>query len=171
MCRSRTLTFIGVGRSFWIKKGYEKIVVNGRGGFCYELNGLFINLLLELGFLTRLVSARVFGVERGFGPEFDHAAIIVSFGEADYLVDVGFGDFSAEPLKIADGIEQADREGTFRISSADNDSFMVEKKNGHERSNAYLFGCSHVTSQSLPRCATFSNFLRTRILPKESCVR
>lgn len=119
---------------------YEKIAVNGRGGFCYELNGLFNGLLCDLGFKTRLVSARVFAGERGFGPEFDHAAIIVSLDEKEYLVDVGFGDFAAESLEIADGVEQADREGTFRINSVENGSFVVEKKNGDEWRNAYMFG-------------------------------
>ena len=38
---------------------YRKIVDHNRGGFCYELNGLFNALLRELGFETRLLSARV----------------------------------------------------------------------------------------------------------------
>ncbi|MEP6788502.1 MAG: arylamine N-acetyltransferase, partial [Acidobacteriota bacterium] len=33
---------------------YEKIVINGRGGFCYELNGLFNELLIAIGFHTHL---------------------------------------------------------------------------------------------------------------------
>lgn len=119
---------------------FEKIVVNKRGGFCYELNGLFNELLISMGFQTRLVSARVFGGERGFGPEFDHAAIIVSIGEKEYLADVGFGDFSAEPLQIVDGVEQIDREGTFRINSVENGFFVVEKKNGDDWWPEYMFG-------------------------------
>jgi len=97
---------------------FKKIVDERRGGFCYELNGLFNILLRELGFRTRLVSARVFG-EQGFGPEFDHAAIIVTIGELEYLVDVGFGDFTYEPLRIVADIEQHDREGEFVIRRAE----------------------------------------------------
>ncbi len=122
-----------------IDKFYAKIVEERRGGFCYELNGLFNELLISMGFQTRLVSARVFGGERGFGPEFDHAAIIVTIGELEYLADVGFGDFAAGSLEIVDGIEQTDREGTFRINSVENGSFVVEKKNGDEWRNAYMF--------------------------------
>lgn len=121
-------------------KFYEKIVVNKRGGFCYELNGLFNELLRDLGYETRLVSARVFGGEHGFGPEFDHAAIIVSIGEKEYLTDVGFGDFAAVPLEIADGVEQIDREGIFSINSVENGSFVVEKRNGEAWRPAYMFG-------------------------------
>src|SRR5436190_6783885 len=54
---------------------YKKIVDDGRGGFCYELNGLFNELLTAVGFHTHLVSGRVYNAERKPGPEFDHMAI------------------------------------------------------------------------------------------------
>ena len=48
---------------------YEKIVINGRGGFCYELNGLFNELLIAIGFHTHLISGRVYGPNKVPGPE------------------------------------------------------------------------------------------------------
>jgi N-hydroxyarylamine O-acetyltransferase len=39
---------------------FDKIVRRRRGGFCYELNGLFAALLRELGFDATLKSAKVF---------------------------------------------------------------------------------------------------------------
>jgi len=42
---------LGIGNFF------EKIILKGRGGFCYELNGLFYALLSELGFEVKMVSA------------------------------------------------------------------------------------------------------------------
>src|SRR5262245_55349550 len=88
---------------------YQKIVGENRGGFCYELNGLFDGLLRDLGYHTRLVSARVFNPKKGeYGPEFDHMIVIVSVGEREYIADVGFGDFSAEPLVFSIGTEQPD---------------------------------------------------------------
>ena len=39
---------------------FDKIVNNSRGGFSYELNGLFNELLVSLGYETTIVSARVF---------------------------------------------------------------------------------------------------------------
>ncbi len=79
---------------------YEKIVKEKRGGFCYELNGLFYELLQEIGFQSKMISARV-GDEAGkFSAEYDHLAIITQIGDDEYLVDVGFGKFTAEPLKF-----------------------------------------------------------------------
>ena len=78
MCRLRILIFIG-HRPIVLNTAafYRKIVDEGRGGFCYELNGLFDELLRYVGFKTRLISARVFREDGTTGPEFDHAAIIV----------------------------------------------------------------------------------------------
>ncbi|MGH9821503.1 MAG: arylamine N-acetyltransferase family protein, partial [Pyrinomonadaceae bacterium] len=90
---------------------YRKVVEGKRGGFCYELNGLFNELLRGLGFETRLVSARVGDGKGNFSPEYDHAAIIVTIGDDEYLTDVGFGAFAAEPLRFALDVEQMDATG------------------------------------------------------------
>ena len=121
-----------------IEKFYEKIVVNRRGGFCYELNGLFNELLRDLGFETRLVSARVFN-GRDHGPEFDHAAIIVTLPDGEYLADVGFGEFTAEPLKFVLDEDQGDRTGTFVIRKFDDDYFEVAKRDGDVWKSEYIF--------------------------------
>lgn len=68
---------------------YEKIVVQRRGGFCYELNGLFGWLLKELGFDVRRVAARIKSDGR-FGPPADHLTLLASLGDR-YLIDVGLG--------------------------------------------------------------------------------
>ncbi len=77
---------------------YEKVVTRRRGGFCYELNGLFAWLLKEIGFEVEMLSGRVFG-GGGLGPEFDHMALLVDLGEP-VLADVGFGDSFLEPLPL-----------------------------------------------------------------------
>lgn len=38
---------------------YEKIVVSHRGGYCFELNGLFLELLTRIGFAVCPLGARV----------------------------------------------------------------------------------------------------------------
>ncbi|HVF30947.1 MAG TPA: arylamine N-acetyltransferase [Pyrinomonadaceae bacterium] len=118
---------------------FAKILANRRGGFCYELNGLFEWLLQQIGFRTRLVSARVFnGTEHG--PEFDHAAIIVTLEDDEYLVDVGFGAFTATPLRFAIDVEQADEAGTFLIRKRESDGYfeVMKREEGVWRSE-YIF--------------------------------
>jgi len=120
---------------------YRKIVEEKRGGFCYELNGLFNELLLGLGYATRPVSARVFNPVKGeFGPEFDHMILVVTLGDTEYIADVGFGDFIAEPLLFAPGVEQSDREGTFIIEHEDSGSSKIVKKTGDGWVPECMFG-------------------------------
>jgi len=122
-----------------VERFYTKIVESGRGGFCYELNGLFNELLIALGYTTRLVSARVSDGKGAFGPEFDHAAVIVSFGSNEYLADVGFGDFTAEPLRLATDIVQHDACGTFVIRSRADGYFEVAERKGSNWEPEYIF--------------------------------
>jgi N-hydroxyarylamine O-acetyltransferase len=76
---------------------YDKIVRRRRGGFCYELNGLFAMLLGEMGFCVSLLSAGVAHDAGGFGPEFDHLALRLDL-DGEWLADVGFGESILDPV-------------------------------------------------------------------------
>jgi N-hydroxyarylamine O-acetyltransferase len=118
---------------------YQKIVEEKRGGFCYELNGLFNELLRNLRFQTRLVSARVSDGKGGFSSEYDHLAIVVIIGELEYLADVGFGAFTSEPLNVITGLEQQDETGTFIIRRFEDGYLEVAKKDGETWRSEYIF--------------------------------
>lgn len=123
-----------------LDNSYNKIVLQNRGGFCYELNSLFYQLLKALGYTVKMISARVFDKEKGLGPEFDHMAIIATIDKVNYLVDVGFGEFAFHPLAVKLNREQTDPRGIFRIQSFDNNYLMVSKKNtNHEFTPEYVF--------------------------------
>lgn len=55
---------------------YDKVVRQGRGGYCFELNGVFRWLLMQLGFSVAMLSARIF-YNGSPGPEFDHMVLLV----------------------------------------------------------------------------------------------
>lgn len=104
---------------------FRKIVVNHRGGFCYELNGLFNWLLLNLGFNSRLASATVKRPDGGWTLSGSHACLIVEM-EKPYLVDVGFGDSVRVPLPLS-GEEREDVSGTYRLSKLADVGFDLQK--------------------------------------------
>lgn len=107
---------------------YEKIVVMRRGGFCYELNGLFHWLLCRLGFDATIVSAGVYDRDRNdYGPDFDHMAILVQLEGQQWLVDVGFGEFAIHPLRFDVNQELVDPRGKFRIVRESGDMHSVLK--------------------------------------------
>jgi N-hydroxyarylamine O-acetyltransferase len=99
---------------------FDKIVNRRRGGFCFELNGLFASLLATLGFEVRLAAAGVYG-PAGLGPPLNHLALIVD----GLLVDVGFGRNSATPLRLDIASDQPDPCGTFRVQPATERDFDV----------------------------------------------
>jgi N-hydroxyarylamine O-acetyltransferase len=85
---------------------FDKIVRRRRGGFCYELNGLFGWLLAELGFDVAFLGARVHGRDRDTVP-LAHLALRVTGDDGiARLTDVGFGGFCVPALELAGGSVQ-----------------------------------------------------------------
>ena len=81
---------------------YEKIVGRGRGGWCYEQNGLFGWALSEIGFGVTRLAAAVMRQERGEVSTANHLCLRVNApgDSADYLADVGFGGSLIEPIRL-----------------------------------------------------------------------
>ncbi|MFA7360544.1 MAG: arylamine N-acetyltransferase [Candidatus Kapaibacterium sp.] len=111
-----------------LDNSFDKVVSRNRGGFCYELNGLFYGLLKELGYNVKIVSARVIQEDKGFGAEFDHMVIIASIDNQQYLVDVGFGEFAYSPLNIILDKEISDTRSVFKIEKYDDVYKIVKQK-------------------------------------------
>lgn len=122
-----------------INKIYNKVILKKRGGFCYELNGLFHRLLSELGFTCHLISARTY--ENGeLGPPFDHAAILVYFEDQFYLLDVGFGDLFLDPKLLNPGAIQMDYTKYFRVDKTIDDEYILNASdNSFDYHPKYLF--------------------------------
>lgn len=140
------------------KSFYKKIVEEKRGGFCYELNGLFCELLNKIGFPSKMVSARVADGKGDFSVEFDHLAILTRIDGESFLVDVGFGDFTSEPLKLQLNVAQKDETGEFLIKKRDDDYLEVAKKDGESWNGEYIF---KDLARDLAEFAEMCNFHQT----------
>ena len=77
----------------------QKTVNQQRGGYCYEVNGLFSMALQALGISHFFVAARpMFYAERR--PK-THMAILVKLADQDWLCDLGFGSYGLRaPLSM-----------------------------------------------------------------------
>lgn len=87
----------------------EKVLLGGRGGYCYELNNLFFALLLELGFDARAISGRVvMNQPEGSWTARTHRLSLVTIDDVRYISDVGFGGMvPTAPLLLDTETEQA----------------------------------------------------------------
>ncbi|HKO99415.1 MAG TPA: arylamine N-acetyltransferase [Pyrinomonadaceae bacterium] len=117
---------------------FDKIVTRRRGGFCYELNGLFCALLRGLGFKVEMLSARVANSAGEFGPEFDHMTLMVQLDQR-WLADVGFGDSFREPLLIDERNVQVQQERSYRIDLDDDRYLLWQRQQGEEWKPQYSF--------------------------------
>lgn len=111
---------IHLGRPIRLEEAalFDKIVTRRRGGFCYELNGLFARLLENLGYQVRMLSATMPEEGGAYSHEYDHLALEVyapDEPQAAWLVDVGFGDGPLAPLRMDDPSEQAVERGVFQF--------------------------------------------------------
>jgi N-hydroxyarylamine O-acetyltransferase len=111
---------------------FEKIVMRRRGGFCYELNGLFAALLRELGFEVAMLSAQVANSQLEFSRDFDHMTLMVTLNNEQWLADVGFGDSFIEPLPFAVSIEHLQRENRYRLVGDNQQRLVLERAQKNE---------------------------------------
>ena len=83
---------------------FDKLIRRRRGGYCFELNGLFWRLLEAMGFTCFCGIGRIaFG--RGYLTPPAHRVIFVEIGGIRYFCDVGFGGpIPASPLPMTEGV-------------------------------------------------------------------
>lgn len=89
------------------ESAFDKIVNRGRGGWCYEMNGLLAASLETIGFrVTRLAGAVMRDL---LGDEMigNHLVLLVDVDGETWVCDVGFGDGFIEPQRLHEGPVQA----------------------------------------------------------------
>jgi N-hydroxyarylamine O-acetyltransferase len=93
---------LGRPLSILVDEAYQKIVVNSRGGWCYEQNGLFGWALSEIGFDVRRIAASVMREQKGAASAASHLCLLVVSAESKtrYLADVGFGGSMIRPIAL-----------------------------------------------------------------------
>lgn len=140
---------------------HHKIVDRERGGFCYEVNGLFGWLLRELGFTVDYLSAQASRLG-GFDPPFSHLVLRVWIAGAPYLVDVGYGDAMRAPMELSGGVEQRAfgssyrleaRRGGFRFVTRDDQGlvhgYLIDLRPRAFEEFAGMCACHQLSLQSL----------------------
>ncbi|MFJ7285685.1 arylamine N-acetyltransferase [Pseudomonas sp. NPDC099000] len=95
----------------------QKILHEGRGGYCYELNYAFLALLQELGFDARGITGRVvMGQPEGAWTARTHRLSLVTLDGVRYITDVGFGGMvPTAPLMLDTDVAQRTPHEPYRI--------------------------------------------------------
>jgi N-hydroxyarylamine O-acetyltransferase len=118
----------------------QKVLYDGRGGYCYELNNLFLALLQELGFDVRGITGRVvMGQPEGAWTARTHRLSLVTLNGVRYITDVGFGGMvPTAPLMLDTEAEQLTPHEPYRIERHE-DGYTLRANVGGEWRAMYIF--------------------------------
>jgi N-hydroxyarylamine O-acetyltransferase len=118
----------------------QKVLHDGRGGYCYELNNLFLALLQELGYDARAISGRVvMGQPEGAWTARTHRLSLVIIDDIRYITDVGFGGMvPTSPLLLDSRVEQLTPHEPYRIEPHV-DGYTLRALVGDEWRPMYIF--------------------------------
>lgn len=143
----------------------EKLIVQRRGGYCFEQNTLFLAALREIGFEARPMEARV----RTSGTLLPrtHMVLVVPLDGEEWLADVGFGaEGLIEPVPLS-GRPSAFIAGLSHRVGEEGDLRVLQVSQGVEWKDQYAFALRPVFSVDLEVANWFtsthpeSRFVRT----------
>lgn len=109
----------------------DKLVRRGRGGYCYEQNGLLLAALTALGYRVKGLSARVrYGLPAEVLTPRSHMILLVETADGPALVDVGFGGLTLTAPILMREEEQATPHEVVRLVSHDDGRLLQARIDG-----------------------------------------
>ena len=121
---------------------YRKLVLNHRGGYCFEQNGLLLEVLTRLGFTVRPLRAavRMSEPDRCVAVRHTHLALEVLIDGESWITDVGVGSASlTQALRFTADIEQRTPHDIRRLQREDRKWFHQVRR-GETWVDVYEFG-------------------------------
>ncbi|BFO67207.1 arylamine N-acetyltransferase family protein [Chryseobacterium sp. KCF3-3] len=111
-------SYTGIVPSLNVDDVFRKLVIESRGGYCYEQNLLLSEVLKKLGFNVKLQLGRVvWGRQEDSIAAQTHLLLIVDFEEEKYVVDCGFGTATlTAPVLLNEEEQQQTPNGIFKVS-------------------------------------------------------
>jgi N-hydroxyarylamine O-acetyltransferase len=119
---------------------YNKIVLNQRGGYCFEMNGIFSIVLKKMGFKVTDLLARVTIDGLNYTAK-THEVLLVETGNTRWLADVGFGnDGIIAPLRLDIEGGQKQFAHDYRVIKEDRfNGYLLQKRAGESYNSLYAF--------------------------------
>ncbi|TGQ50888.1 arylamine N-acetyltransferase [Mesorhizobium sp. M1C.F.Ca.ET.193.01.1.1] len=118
----------------------DKIFSQGRGGYCFEHNLIFMHALEAMGFNVSGLAARVlWGQPEDAVTARSHMLLRIELDGRTYIADVGFGGLTlTAPLLLEPDLEQQTPHEAFRIVGA-SDHFHLQADIGGDWRTLYRF--------------------------------
>lgn len=119
---------------------YQKVIVERKGGYCFELNLLLMHLLCHLGFDVQFHSAKIVHNNEPFAKHaYTHGFLLVTLDGQEYVVDIGYGGFNpTEPLRLNTEDVQETEYGNYKITPYEQGYYLAIQQ-GSEWRILYAF--------------------------------
>ena len=127
---------------FGVEELFDKVVLRRRGGYCFELNSIFMALLKAVGFDVHPAGVRILmGGNTDFLPAIAHRASIITIGGKRYYSDVGFGMTNAPGISIClDDYSEQDIQGeVFTVEDRPFNNKMIIRHTENGPSGLFMF--------------------------------
>ncbi len=135
---------------------FAKLVRQRRGGYCFEQNRLFSDMLQDIGTPHRMLMARVLLGDPEEMPPLTHCLLLADLGGEPWIADAGFGGSWIPPMQLADGSMAETTDGARhrlrRIGAAGSapGEWLLERAGpGGDWQRQYAFGLNEVTAADL----------------------
>jgi N-hydroxyarylamine O-acetyltransferase len=157
---------------------FKRVVSDKSGGYCFEHNKIFYELLEALGFKVRSILGRVLNNKDIKVPK-THRINLVTVDDETFLVDVGFGPSCPNiPLNISNTEQISKRGRSFRLIKKEN-SYCLSEKQDKDYFTYYSFTLEeafepdfemgHFYSSHYEQAVFVNNLLVSKILENEIC--
>jgi N-hydroxyarylamine O-acetyltransferase len=118
---------------------FDKIVMRRRGGYCYEMNGLFALVLESFGFDVRRLMARMIAGYTETRP-LTHQVLLVTTGDMRWIADVGNGrNGLIAPLALENGAVERQFNQHFRLTTEDSCRYVFQTESERQWEDIYAF--------------------------------
>ena len=106
---------------------FDRVVQRKRGGYCFEHNKIFFEVLKSLGFQCDIALGRVLH-NRDIDVPRTHRITKIALADNNYIVDVGFGPLCPrEPLRLDSDEPQDQGDAIYRIIQPELGRYFLQK--------------------------------------------
>ena len=151
---------------------FDRVVTSKRGGYCFEQNKIFFEILNYLGFPCKIVLGRVLH-NRNVDVPRTHRITRITLADSSYIVDVGFGPLCPrEPLLLDLDEPQDQGDAVYRIIQPALGHYLLQKEEVDGWFTLYSFDnglyteadclCGHHYSSTHPDAVFVNNLVVSR---------
>lgn len=151
---------------------FDRVVTNRRGGYCFEQNKVFFQILNSFGFQCDIVLGRVLH-NRHIDVPRTHRITKVTLADRNYIVDVGFGPLCPrEPILLDQNIPQDLGDAVYRVIEPDLGRYLLQIQEVDGWFTLYSFDngiyteadclCGHHYSSTHPDAVFVNNLVVSR---------